>query len=193
MPRRVSRKKPAKKKGGKPSFVVAGLDPSLTGTAICFLDRRGVYRGATTFSVDKCGLARILDIERFVVRMIENTEPDIVYIEGFSYASRGRGAVDIGMLGGVLRRRLHVDGVSYVEVPPMSLKKFVCGKGNANKNVVLEQTFRRYGIGSETLTDDNQVDAYCLAQFGLAHLGHKPATKAQQAVLDKVEKWDAGE
>lgn len=171
-------------------FIVMGLDLSLTGTAICFLNSGGDIISVKTFTVQCRGLERVLEIEKFLMQQIEAVEPDLVYLEGFSYASRGRSVIDIGMLGGVIRRRFVVDGVSYVEVPPMSLKKFVCGKGNANKNVVLEQAFRRYGIGSETLTDDNMVDAYCLAQFGLAHTGHKSATKAQQAVLDRVERWD---
>lgn len=148
---------------------ILGLDPSLTGTAGCVLAPDGdTIVHVETVATDKLrGIPRLLEIERHVADWLERYKPHAVFIEGYGFGARGRAVFNLGELGGILRRLLFISAVPYYDVPPTTLKKFITGKGNSNKNILLEQTFRRYGIGSETLTDDNQVDA-----FGLAKIGH---------------------
>lgn len=69
--------------------------------------------------------------------------PDLVVLEGYSFASKGRAVVSIGELGGVIRLALHHIGVAWVEVPPSNLKKWATGKGNAGKEEVLAAAIRR--------------------------------------------------
>ena len=85
----------------------------------------------------------------------------LVAIEGYSFGSFS-GRERLGEWGGVLRLALYRAGFKYVEVPPTSLKKFVTGKGNAKKNTMLMAVYKKWGV---ECADDNQGDAYSLAQF----------------------------
>jgi len=168
---------------------ILGLDPSLTGTAACLLDPDGsTLVHVTTVATKKLrGIPRLLEIENHVDALIQEYKPTAAFIEGYGFGARGRAVFNLGELGGILRRLLFILEVPYYDVPPTTLKKFITGKGNSNKNIMLEQVFRRYGIGSETLTDDNQVDAYGLAKLGHAFILNPPdLTKLQVESLKGV-------
>jgi Holliday junction resolvasome RuvABC endonuclease subunit len=49
-----------------------------------------------------------------------------------------------------------------LQIPPMTLKKYASGKGNAKKQEMLLQIFKRWGI---EFNDDNAADAYALARL----------------------------
>ena len=49
-----------------------------------------------------------------------------------------------------------------LKVPPMTLKKYAAGKGNAKKQEMLLQIFKRWGI---EFNDDNAADSYGLARL----------------------------
>jgi Holliday junction resolvasome RuvABC endonuclease subunit len=49
-----------------------------------------------------------------------------------------------------------------LQIPPMTLKKFAAGKGNAKKQEMLLQIYKRWGI---EFNDDNAADAYALARL----------------------------
>jgi crossover junction endodeoxyribonuclease RuvC len=152
------------------THTTTGIDPSLVGTAITVLD---TYTAdilfVTTINTKKLsGLARTLYIEDAAAEILSEYTPREIFIEGYSYRSKGRSIYDIGELGGILRRRIAKEYGGYWVVPPKSLKKFVTSNGNADKALMLERTYRKYGVGSETLKDNNQVDSYGLARVGIA-------------------------
>jgi len=170
---------------------ILGYDPSLTGTALCFLDPdcKTIQHVETLVTGSLRGLPRLLEIENRSNTLIQKYNPQGAFIEGYGFGARGRAVFSLGELGGILRRLMFVTDVPYWDVPPTTLKKFITGKGNANKNILLEQTFRRYGIGSEVLTDDNQVDAFGLAKLGCAYLNlEKKLAKYQEEALKGVGK-----
>jgi hypothetical protein len=76
--------------------------------------------------------------------------------------------VDLGELGGVTRLALYNLKIPYVLVPPATLKKFITGKGNSPKNIMLKEIFKRFAMDFD---DDNVADAYSLAQLGRAITG----------------------
>jgi Holliday junction resolvasome RuvABC endonuclease subunit len=47
-------------------------------------------------------------------------------------------------------------------IPPMTLKKYAAGKGNAKKQEMLLQIYKRWNI---EFTDDNAADSYALARL----------------------------
>lgn len=149
-----------------------GIDPSLTGTAVCALDAADseIVALLTYKLPDIKGIKRLSLLAKYLNNTLKQFEPIEIFIEGYSFMSKGRSIFNLGELGGVFRLLLAQRWNGYYEVPPTSLKKFITGKGNAKKQIMLEQTFRKYGLGSETLKDDNQVDAYGLARFGSAFL-----------------------
>lgn len=92
--------------------------------------------------------------------------PRWVFMEGYAVGSAyGREA--LGELGGALKlvsRRL---GWNIAVCAPMTLKKFVTGKGKGDKNVMMLETFDRWGF--KPVTDDDS-DAYGLMRLGLVYL-----------------------
>jgi crossover junction endodeoxyribonuclease RuvC len=155
---------------------IASIDPSLTGTAVCILNAEtNEIIELVTFKVpkDMVGIERLQWLVQKLNAFIKKHNPDEIFIEGYSFNSKGRSIVSLGELGGIYRMLLARKWGGYYEIPPNSLKKFITTKGNAKKELMLEKTFRKYGIGSETLKDNNQVDAYGLARFGSAFLAWK--------------------
>ena len=49
-----------------------------------------------------------------------------------------------------------------LKVPPMTLKKYAAGKGNAKKQEMLLQIYKRWGV---EFNDDNAADSYALARL----------------------------
>jgi crossover junction endodeoxyribonuclease RuvC len=85
----------------------------------------------------------------------------LVAIEGYAMGSRTRPQM-AGELGGHLRLLLWQAGIPYIIVPPTSLKKYVLGKGNAAKELMLKEVFRKWGYDT---TSNDRADAYALARI----------------------------
>jgi crossover junction endodeoxyribonuclease RuvC len=181
-------------------MIVVGIDPSLTGTGIIVLRNGELGKALTTKNEPKLGtLKRVKKIGDEIFGIINNltndaeTEweaPALIVIEGFSYGSKGRGVFDIAYLGWRIREELEryrtEDDIPWLEVSPSQVKQFATGKGNANKEVVLQQVYKRWGV---ELTDNNQSDAYVLAQIGWAYLGEADdLTDFQQKVIRALRK-----
>jgi len=79
------------------------------------------------------------------IREMTNQEKCYIAIEGFSFGSHGKLA-SIGEFVGILEYELLMDGHRIKEYAPTSVKKFFTGKGNANKNLMVE-TFVETSIG----------------------------------------------
>ena len=176
---------------------IFGIDPSLTGTGVCIIEAGSaeIVHIATVLPKERRGVARL----DWIIKQLEKhisphfTEDDPFFIEGYAFGARGRGVLNLGELGGVLRLYLAKRYGGYYEVPPTSLKKFVCGKGNANKNVVLEKVYRKYCVGSEVLQDDNQVDAYGLARLGDSFIKFENGSDANLAEYEAAALQKIGE
>ena len=163
--------------------VVMGIDPSLNNTAYCILGGSEPVIGKIGVGKRR-GVERLLHIEQEITKLLACHQPLLVVIEGYSYASAHQ-AHQAGELGGVLRRLFHVDRTSWIDVAPPTLKKFVTGKGNADKNLVMLNVYKRWGV--ETGSDD-EADAYGLAKAGqyLLKGGCGGLTKAQQDALETI-------
>jgi len=170
---------------------VMGIDPSLNNTAYCFL---GVQEQPKTCKIrvgKKKGVPRLLHIERNIEPLLLSYQPELIVIEGYSYASTNQ-AHQTGELGGILRRMFHIYGVRWIEVAPPILKKFITGKGNADKNLVLLNVYKRWGLD---LKSDDEADAFGLAKIGTYLLGADDSDliRPQQEALKKIrEKMKEG-
>ena len=190
-------------------MIVVGIDPSLTSTGIVVLRNNEIGKALTTKNEPKLGtIERVRRIYKQINNVIENLStcyvnayigdkrmirwepPSLIVIEGFSYGSKGRGVFDIAYLGWRIREELEryrtEDDIPWLEVSPSQVKQFATGKGNANKEVVLQQVYKRWGV---ELTDNNQADAYVLAQIGRAYLGEADdLTDFQMKVVRTLKK-----
>jgi crossover junction endodeoxyribonuclease RuvC len=172
--------------------VSVGLDPSLTGFAV-----HVIYPNGSSYSVEYSSkpsktlrgrIQRYRDLMEKVIKIIRKVYPRIIVLEGYSYGSKGRSVITLGEFGGIVRDRLIGYSDWIAEVPPTVLKKFVCGKGNANKAAVVSAATKRY---SEEFDSDNQADAYVLARMGLVALGLEGSqTQFQKEAIEKVLRED---
>jgi hypothetical protein len=106
----------------------------------------------------------------------------LVAIEGYAHGSAFE-REHMGELGGYLKLLLWQAGVPYLIVPPGVLKKYVTGKGNAAKAIMLKEVYRRWGYDTES---DDQADAYGLARFA-AEFAAGNWTKKFDALAQGVE------
>lgn len=157
-------------------MISAGIDQSLTGTAVCILDfsslkKFNILHVETIVTKPTMPhLKRLRHIVDSVYKSLEKSKLDAISIEGYSFGSKGRAVFDLAELGGLLRMMIAETYGGYHEVAPTVLKKYITGKGSAKKEVMLEQVFRKFGIGSEILTDNNQIDAFSLAIYTGEHI-----------------------
>lgn len=159
-----------------------GIDASLTGTGIVLLN--GTEHNSKQFKPTTTDIERLLEIEKQIISYLDYA-PDIICIEGYAFGRSNR-AHHMGELGGILRRRLYLSGHHWIEIPPKKLKKFVAGNGNASKEVVLLNVFKRWGI---EFTNSDEADAFALAKMGAIILGQKEKlTKIQQEVVKDIKK-----
>lgn len=168
---------------------VCGLDPSLTGFAVCLLARDGTHV-TRRFASHRLGadvaarIERALILVESVIDVIKPADPQVICIEGYSYMSNERGQMDLGELGGILRAYLlQFDGAIY-EVAPVQLKKFVTGKGSGDKTALVARTVRRWGVD---FPDNDRFDAYGLARMAGCIAGFwKAENVAESATIAKV-------
>lgn len=167
---------------------VMGIDPSLSGTAVCLMN--GDHQQLMHRFSSKPAMGVHERMERFtglvdsVLSTIEKAKPKLVVIEGYSFASKGAMQLDRIEYGGILRYELDARGYNIVEVPPTQLKKFCCGKGNGDKTGVIAALTKRYG--AEFRTND-EYDAMGLALIGLCLTGlSDPQTSAQKDVITRI-------
>ena len=145
---------------------VLGIDLSLTGTGVVHLVLGKPVIRVRIESKQK-GTARLIEIEE-KLKSIINAHPllDLVLIEGYAYAAANQ-AHQTGELGGVIRVMLNKKMLRWIEVAPSQVKKFAIGKGNAKKDLVLLNVFKKWGVEFET---SDEADAFVLAKIGQALL-----------------------
>lgn len=150
--------------------VYIGIDQSLTGFAMSVINSKNPQEHFTwVYKSPYFGVERLADIRTFIE-------------DHFDYCdSRGNEILDIAMEGTVLASQaalvlgelsatVRLTIFDYFEdekrfplkVPPMTLKKYAAGKGNAKKQEMLLQIYKRWGV---EFLDDNAADAYALARL----------------------------
>jgi Holliday junction resolvasome RuvABC endonuclease subunit len=113
----------------------------------------------------------------------------LVVVEGVYAGAKGRTALDLAMLHGVIRDGLHGRHVPFAVPNNRSVKLFATGGGNAAKQEMVDTARARLGIA---VSDHNQADAAWAAALGLHHYGRPlcPITTAQRAAVTATD-WPA--
>jgi crossover junction endodeoxyribonuclease RuvC len=166
--------------------MILAFDLSLTSTGYYFLDeKRSVnpenYSG--TIKTNLKGISRLAYLEEQVRLLINIYKLDLVVIEGYSYGSKGRAVFDTGEFGGAVKLLLFKKKIPYLIIPPTSLKKFITGKGNSGKELMLLKTYKKYG---SEFSDNNICDAFGLAMMGKAYM-YGTKVNYEKEALSKVE------
>lgn len=117
---------------------------------------------------DQPMIDRLCEIRDRVISLIVSVKPDRIVIEGLSYGSKNTSSLcDLAKLNFAIEVYCKLIGIPYEMVPPSTLKKFVTGKGNCKKDLMLMKVFKRWGVEFE---DDNLCDAFALCKYGEAKI-----------------------
>ena len=181
-----------------------GLDLSLNGAAICLargdatrkMNEEGgpdVEHASFTLGEDYRGIDRVHRIMEafeswYWARVtVGHTAPRVAVIEGYGFSSQH--AHSLGEIGGCVKRWLWQQRIPFIIVPPTTLKKFISGAGNSEKNVMMKKIYQRWGFDVD---DDNRCDAYSCAMVGLRSLAPADTLTAYEVEFftKKVERWD---
>jgi len=163
----------------EPGPVAIGIDQSLTGFALTALNVSAPDQYQTwVYKSDKRGVARLSDIRWWLMNKFDeiakNGDIQNIAMEGTVLASQA--ALVLGELAATVKLACwdyfdsnvnrYVPYPDHMRVPlqiaPMTLKKYAAGKGNAKKQEMLMQIFKRWGI---EFNDDNAADSYALARL----------------------------
>ncbi|MBH0331456.1 hypothetical protein ABH14_16910 [Brevibacillus brevis] len=159
-----------------------GLDLS-TKTGFVALDSSGKVLEAKEIICQSKDAAGISEFTHSVWNEIETN--DTIALEGFSYGSKGRGVDFQYGVGWIIRTKLFEWGYRGIEPAPSQVKKFAGAKGNANKNVVMREAYKRWGFEHDS---DNVVDAYILAEMCRLYCVDGDMPKFQREILETVRK-----
>lgn len=144
--------------------LIVGVDPSLTATGLAYISDHGDVSSCTIKSKPAkgaCGrLARYRGLVERISAWVSSVIPKAVFIEGYSYGSKGSSVYQLAEFGGILRERLERNWPIY-EIPPGTLKKFVTGSGNAKKEDMMK------AMRQLNPNNHNEADALGLAALGV--------------------------
>ena len=172
---------------------IIGIDYSLTSPAVCvnidgdaglmfyYLTSKKKYIGMMSEEIIgyehkewKDPIERFTYISDFAIEIIKQTKNPEIYIEGYSYGSKGRGLFQIAENCGILKYRLQEQNFNYETVVPSVVKKGATGKGNADKDLMYEAFVKEVKIDLKKLFDTEKVgnplsdivDSYYIQKVG---------------------------
>ena len=105
---------------------------------------------------------RIVNIREKIKNMISLYSIDTIVMEDYSYMSSGRFTFTAGEVGGAIKLLCFDNKIKLMIVPPSLLKKFICNKGQAKKEQMLLQLYKKYG---KEFNNNNIADAFGLFKF----------------------------
>lgn len=117
-------------------------------------------------------------------------EVDVIVMEELAYGAKGATAFVLPWLWGRI-----IDCAEARDIPigfanVSQVKKYACGKGNADKSYVVAAMVRNFP--EVNITNDNEADALCLALIGCRSSGHPidHPTVAKEEVMAALMKGD---
>lgn len=170
--------------------ITIGIDQSLTGFALTFLDVND-HNAFSTFVYKSpySGVQRLDDLSAYLTGSIHHYSQFGQYhdvaMEGTVLASQS--ALVLGELSATVKLALwdYFEPGSVLrtplQIPPMTLKKYATGKGTAKKQEMLLQIYKRWGV---EFNDDNAADSYALAKIAAGSPIGEIETKIQEQIKD---------
>lgn len=152
-----------------------GIDASYTSTGFIMLDEDGEIKEKITFAFNKKDLdteGRLQLVKDMLIDPIINLHHDEsikVCIEGPSFNSKGQYILQMGALNFFIRYFMRLEGVDYKVLTPSELKKYVTGKGNSKKDLILLKVYKKWGVEFKS---NDLADAYGLARYILEEDTH---------------------
>ena len=141
-----------------------GLDFAFANNGVIVLDENAkIIRQEIIKTTNKqTDEARLIHLRDYVSSAVK--DEDIVYIEGLSYGSIGLAKAQMSAVHYVTRLLLKERGIQYKVIEPTVLKKFITGKGQCKKDLILLKVFKRWKVEFEI---SDLADAYGLARMAM--------------------------
>ena len=176
---------------------IIGIDYCLTSPAVCVNDGKLKFYYLTTKkkwlgkqSKDIIGyehkewtdpIERFTYISDFVFDIIFTANNPKIFIEGYSFGSKGQGLFQIAENCGILKYRLLEKGYGYNTIVPSVVKKGATGKGNADKDMMYEAFLKETKIDLKKIFDTEKVgnpisdiaDSYFIQKVGYENIESK--------------------
>lgn len=166
---------------------VVGLDLSLTATGMVRVYGSGVndWTGITFgYGLKKPSLQdkikRIDAIANKVIAYVLESNTDAVAIENYAFSGRGQ-VFDLAELFGVVKRDLYEIGVIPKMVTVTTARRFLMGRGCGG--IKKKELMRYLKMMKFNFEDDNQMDAWVVANFYRAELGLPAKSGGFQSAL----------
>ena len=182
------------KKDTKTTTIV-GIDYSLTSPAVCinndgeymfyYLTNKKKYIGQMVKNIIgfehqeyDTPIKRFSQISDWAINTFNRLSYDLtnlkVYIEGYSFGSKGQAVFQIAENCGILKYRLQQLNINYDTVVPSVVKKGATGKGNADKDMMYESFVKETKIDLKKIFDTDKVgnpvsdivDSYYIQKIG---------------------------
>lgn len=169
-------------------MIILGIDPSLVSTG-CIILKHGKIVNSQLIKSKPAGNRPIDELNRIlkIRNEIKMKNVKIAIIEGLAFAAhRTRAISQLSALNYLIRERLSKLKIPFIIVAPTTLKKFITGKGNSPKDIMMMAVYKRYGI---EFTNNNLCDAFSLAMCGHILMSKNiKLTKPQQEVIELLRK-----
>src|SRR5262245_8271672 len=150
-----------------------GIDPSLSSSGLVVIDDHGLPHASLQIETPASWptQARFLVIWGRARAFMDSMDtPEVVTIEQPFYGNNKITSQMTSAVWGLMMTLVHLcwKDTRILEVHPSILKKFTCGKGNGDKEMVRKAIVRRFQFQDKC---DDIVDAFGLAQIGrCAHM-----------------------
>jgi len=172
---------------------IIGIDYSLTSPAVCvnidgdaglmfyYLTNKKKWIGMMSEEIVgyehkewKDPIQRFKYISDFALDIIYPSINPIIFIEGYSYGSKGQGLFQIAENCGILKYRLQEKSYPYETVVPSVVKKGATGKGNADKDMMYNAFVAETNIDLKSIFETEKVgnpisdiaDSYFIQKVG---------------------------
>ena len=172
-----------------------GIDYSLTSPAVCinndgecmfyYLTSKKKYIGQMARNIIgyehqeyDTPIKRFSQISDWTINTFNRLQYDLknlkVFIEGYSFGSKGQAVFQIAENCGILKYRLQQLNIHYETVVPSVVKKGATGKGNADKDMMYESFVKETKIDLKKIFDTDKVgnpvsdivDSYYIQKIG---------------------------
>ena len=181
----------------KKTKTIIVIDYSLTSPAVCVNDGKLKFYYLTTkkkwigqqskdiigYEHKECTdpIQRFTYISDFVFDILFTTNNPKIFIEGYSFGSKGQGLFQIAENCGILKYRLLEKNYGYNTVVPSVVKKGATGKGNADKDMMYEAFVKETNIDLKQIFDTEKVgnpisdiaDSYFIQKVGYENIESK--------------------
>ena len=179
---------------------IVGIDYSLTSPAVCinnegeymfyYLTSKKKYIGQMAKNIIgyehqeyDTPIKRFSQISDWAINTFNRLSYDLknlkVFIEGYSFGSKGQAVFQIAENCGILKYRLEQLKIQYETVVPSVVKKGATGKGNADKDMMYEHFIKETNIDLKKIFDTDKVgnpisdiaDSYFIQKVGYENSG----------------------